>query len=304
MSLGLIGYKVGMTQVFTAEGVAEPVTVLQLGPCPVLQIKYPSAETERGGPVVKDGYAAVQLGFKDKKRKSATRPEQGHVAAGLKSKRKEARQKAGVVLPPKADVEPQRVIREFRLDTGGGFVDTATVKAGPGEATFKVMRIKVSGEGATKKYDAYTEDMSVKVGEKLTLEKVFKDVLAVDVIGTTKGRGTQGVMKRHNFQGMPAAHGAKKVHRQAGSTASLASNRGSGRPKKGLKRAGRYGNERVTIRNLTVVKVDLDNNLLLVRGGIPGHPNSVVMVRPTNKVGPGSPKAKTVKRETAATKKK
>jgi large subunit ribosomal protein L3 len=303
MSLGLIGYKVGMTQVFTAEGVAEPVTVLEVGPCPVLQIKFPSAQSEKGGTVVKDGYAALQLGFKDKKRKNATRPEQGHVAAGLRSKRKEQRQKAGVVLPPKADCEPQRVVREFRLDHGG-FVDPKTVKAGPTEASFKVERIKVSGEGATKKYDAYQEDMTVKVGEKLTLEQIFKDVLAVDVIGTSKGRGTQGVMKRHGFAGLPAAHGAKKVHRQAGSTASLASNRGSGRPKKGLRRAGRYGNTQVTIRNLAVVKIDTANNLLLIRGGIPGFPGAVVMVRPTNKVGPGSPKAKTVKRETAATKKK
>jgi len=298
MSLGLIGYKVGMTQVFTAEGVAEPVTVLQLGPCPVLQIKYPSTTGEKA--VTKDGYAAVQLGFKDKKRKNATRPEQGHVAAGLKSKRKDARQKAGVVLPPKADVEPQRVIREFRLDVGGGFIDTASVKAGPAEASFKVDRVKVSGEGVTKKYDLYTEDMTVKVGDKLTVDQVFKDVLAVDVVGTTKGRGYQGVMKRHNFAGLPAAHGAKKVHRQAGSTSSLASNRGGGRPKKGLKRAGQYGNERVTIRNLTVVKVDVENNLLLVRGGIPGFPGAVVLVRPTNKVGPGSPRAKTIKRDAPA----
>jgi large subunit ribosomal protein L3 len=299
MSLGLIGYKVGMTQVFTPEGVAEPVTVLQLGPCPVLQIKYPAAEN--GG--AKDGYAAVQLGFKDKKRKSATRPERGHVAAGLESKRKAARQKAGVALPPKADCEPQRVVREFRLDTGVGFVDPATVKAGPAEATFKVERIRTTGEGAAKKFEAYSEDMTVKVGDRLTLDQVFKDVQAVDVIGTSKGRGTQGVMKRHNFHGLPAAHGAKKVHRQAGSTASLASNRGSGRPKKGLKRAGRYGNERVTIRNLAVVKLDAENNLLLIRGGIPGYPGAVVMVRPTNKVGPGSPKAKTRRQEVVAKKK-
>ena len=272
MSLGLIGYKIGMTQVFTAEGAAEPVTVLQLGPCPVLQIKYASAQSEKGGTLVKDGYTAVQLGFKDKKRKNATRPERGHVAAGLESKRKAARQKAGVALPPKADCEPQRVVREFRLDHGGGLVVPATVKAGPGEASFKVERIKVSGEGVTKKFDTYTEDMTLKVGDKLTVEQIFKDVLAVDVIGTSKGRGTQGVMKRHNFAGLPAAHGAKKVHRQAGSTASLASNRGTGRPKKGLKRAGCYGNERVTIRNLPVVKMDPENNLLLIRGGIPGFP--------------------------------
>lgn len=300
MSLGLIGYKLGMTQVFTETGAVEPVTVLQLGPCPVLQIKYPSTKTEKGSTVRKDGYSAVQLGFQDKPRKSATRPEQGHVAANLKSKRKEARLKAGVQLPPKADCEPQRYIREFRLDKGVGFITKA--ECGPAEAKLTVERIRPKAD-PQQPFEAYTEDMTLKVGQQLTVADVFKDVLAVDVIGTSKGRGTQGVMKRHNFAGLPAAHGAKKVHRQAGSTASLASNRGSGRPKKGLRRAGRYGNERVTIRNLTVVKMDPTNNLLLVRGGIPGYPGSVVMVRPTNKVGPGSPKSRTRKRPVIAKKK-
>lgn len=235
MPLGLLGYKVGMTQVFNADGRIEPVTVIELGPCPVLQVRTKD----------RDGYAAVQLGFKDKPRKNATRPEQGHVAANLKSKRKDARQKAGVQLLPKANVEPQRFVREFRVDN-----PTATV------------------------------------GEILTVAGVFPDTIkAVDVIGTSKGRGYQGVMRRHNFDGLPAAHGAKKVHRQAGSTSSLASNRGSGRPKKGLKRAGQYGNTRVTIRNLAVVKVDAANNLLLVRGAVPGHNGALVMVRPTNKFG-------------------
>ncbi len=238
MALGLLGYKIGMSQVFNADGTCEPMTILEVGPCPVLQIR----DKDR------DGYSAVQLGFKDKTRKSATRPEQGHVAANLKSKRKEARQKGGVVLPPKADCEPQKHIREFRVDAP-----------------------------------------AVTVGQVLKVADVFNgDVLAVDVIGTSKGRGTQGVMKRHGFAGMPAAHGAKKVHRQAGSTSSLASNRGGGRPKKGLKRAGRYGNSQVTIRNLKVVKVDVENNLLLVAGAVPGHPNAFVMVRPSNKVGPGT----------------
>jgi large subunit ribosomal protein L3 len=300
MSLGLIGYKLGMTQVFTESGVVEPVTVLQLGPCPILQIKYPAAKTENGSEIPKDGYSAVQLGFKDKPRKSATRPEQGHVAANLKSKRKEARLKAGVQLPPKADCEPQRHIREFRLDKGVGFIHK--VECGPAEAKLTVERIRAKGD-PLQPYEAYTEDMTLKVGQVLTVSDVFKDVLAVDVTGTSKGRGTQGVMKRHNFAGLPAAHGAKKVHRQAGSTASLGSNRGSGRPKKGLRRAGRYGNERVTIRNLTVVKLDPENNLLLVRGGIPGHPGSLILVRPTNKVGPGSPKSKTRKRVVVAKKK-
>lgn len=234
MALGLIGLKVGMTQVFTEKGDAEPVTVLELGPCRVLQIKDKDPK--------KDGYSAVQLGFKDKPRKNARRSEQGHVAAGLKSKRKDARQKAGVQLPPKADCEPQRYVREFRVDS-----------------------------------------TDKKVGDVVAVAEVFKDVKAVDVIGTSKGRGFQGVMKRHGFAGLPAAHGAKKVHRQAGSTSSLASNRGSGRPKKGLRRAGQYGNARITIRNLKVIRIDEANNLLLVRGSIPGHAGAVVMVRPTNK---------------------
>lgn len=235
MALGLIGYKVGMTQIFAADGTVEPVTVIELGPCPVLQVRT----------VERDGYSAVQLGFKDKPRKNAIRAEQGHVAAGLKSKRKDGRIKAGVKLLPKADCEPQRFVREFRV-----------------------------------------ENPTVTVGQKLTVAEVFPDTIkAVDVIGTSKGRGTQGVMKRWNFHGMPAAHGSKKNHRQPGSTSSLAANRGSGRPKKGRKLAGRYGAEQVTIRNLAVVKIDLENNLMLVRGAVPGHPNAMVMVRPTNKHG-------------------
>jgi large subunit ribosomal protein L3 len=229
MPLGLIGTKVGMTQVYDAAGQAAPVTVLQLGPCPVLQVRT----TER------DGYKAVQLGYKDKPRKNATRAERGHVSNALESKRKKKRQ--GQEIPKKADVEPQRLIREFRL----------------------------------------TGETAPDVGSKLTVD-LFKDVKSVDVIGTTKGRGTAGVIKRWGFGGMPAAHGAKKVHREPGSTSSLASNRGSGRPKKGRKLAGRYGAERVTIRNLKVVQVDAENNLLLVRGAVPGYNGAFVMVRPTN----------------------
>jgi large subunit ribosomal protein L3 len=230
MPLGLIGTKVGMTQVYDDQGQAAPVTVLQLGPCPVLQVR--TAE--------RDGYAAVQLGYKDKPRKNASRAERGHVSNSLESKRRKKRQ--GQDIPRKADVEPQRLVREFRLN----------------------------GESVP------------EVGQKLTVD-LFKDVKSVDVIGTTKGRGTSGVIKRWGFGGLPAAHGAKKVHREVGSTASLASNRGSGRPKKGKKLPGRYGNERVTIRNLKVVSVDTDNNLLLVRGAVPGFNGAFVMVRPTNK---------------------
>ncbi len=237
MPLGLLGTKIGMTQVYDTDGQVAPVTVLQLGPCPVLQIK-----TNDGI----DGYNAVQMGFLDKPRRKATRAERGHVSAELESKR---RQTPGTKpLAPKANTEPQRYVREFRME--------------PEEAL-----------------------PSVDVGQVLNVEEIFKEVKSVDVIGTSKGRGTAGVMKRHNFAGLPAAHGAKKVHRQAGSTASLASNRGSGRPKKGLRRAGRYGAERVTVRNLKVIKIDLEHHLLLVEGAVPGYNGAFVMVRPTNKKG-------------------
>lgn len=240
MALGLLGLKLGMTQVYTDEGEIVPVTVLQLGPCPVLQIRTPEL----------DGYHAVQLGFKDKKRKAATRAERGHVSSEMASKRRSSGGKP--LLLPKAEVEPQRWIREFRFEEAPS---------------------------------------GVEIGQKLTVE-IFAEIPAVDVIGTTKGRGTAGVIKRHGFSGMPASHGAKKVHRQAGSTASLASNRGSGRPKKGLRRAGRYGAERVTIRNLTVVEIDAENHLLLVEGAVPGYNGAFVMVRPSNKRGPGQKKKK------------
>jgi large subunit ribosomal protein L3 len=235
MPLGLLGLKVGMTQIFDADGRLSSVTVIELGPCPILQIRTPD----------RDQYSAVQLGFKDKARVKAIRAERGHVASEFSSKRREALKQAGVQIPEKANCEPQRYIREFRLETG--------VPA------------------------------DLKVGDLLTADKVFKEGQHVDVIGTSKGRGYTGVMKRHNFQGLPAAHGAKKVHRSAGSTGSHASNRGSGRPKLGHLAAGQYGNSRVTVRNLDVVKIDIENNLLLVRGAVPGPNGSLVIVRPTNK---------------------
>jgi large subunit ribosomal protein L3 len=180
MSLGILALKVGMTQVFDEKGTAHPVTVLQAGPCPVLQVKT----------VEKDGYNAVQVGFLDKSRKRSTRAERGHVAADLSSKRREGIKQGGTAdtLSAKADCEPQKHIREFRL----------------------------------------TEAASVAVGAKLTVGEVFKEGQKVDVIGTTKGRGYSGTMKRWNFAGLPASHGAKKVHRSVGSTSSLASNRGAG----------------------------------------------------------------------------
>lgn len=234
MALGLMGLKVGMTQVYDDQGILAPVTVLQVGPCPVLQVRTPEI----------DGYHAVQLGFLDKPRRHATRPERGHVSGDLESKRRKTRTAAGVQLPAKPNCEPQRHIREFRLAAANA---------------------------------------ELTVGKLLTANDVFKDVKKVDVIGTTKGRGMTGTMKRHNFGGLRGSHGVKKGNRQRGSIASNASNRGSGRPKKGIRMAGHYGNERVTVRNLRIVRIDPENHVILVAGGIPGPNGSLVMIRPTNK---------------------
>jgi large subunit ribosomal protein L3 len=234
MALGLLGLKVGMTQIYSAAGKLEPVTVLQVGPCPVLLVRDQT----------RDKYDAVQVGFKDKARRKATRQERGHVSAELVSNRKRQREAAGVKLAPKANCEPQRYVREFRLE----------------------------------------EAAKVEVGQILAVGEVFKDVKAVDVIGTSKGRGTAGAMKRHGFHGLGASHGVKRHHRSPGSVGSLASNRGSGRPKQGKRMAGRYGATRTTSRNLVVVSIDTENNLLLVRGGVPGPNGGLVMVRPTKKI--------------------
>jgi large subunit ribosomal protein L3 len=187
----------------------------------------------------RDGYDAVQLGFLDKARRKATKAERGHVTANMESKRRTK----GVPLAPKPECEPQRYIKEFRLEK-------------PAE---------------------------MQVGAKLVAAEVFKDVPQVDVIGTTKGRGTTGTMKRHNFKGLRGSHGVKKGNRQRGSIASNASNRGSGRPKKGIRMAGRYGAERVTVRNLTVVRIDAENHLILVKGAVPGPNGGLILIRPTNK---------------------
>ena len=117
----------------------------------------------------------------------------------------------------------------------------------------------------------------------LNAAEVFKNVKAVDVIGKSKGRGFTGVMKRHNFKGLRTSHGVKKGSRQRGSIASNASNRGSGRPKKGIRMAGQYGNTRVTARNLRLVKIDAENNLILVYGAVPGPNGGLISIRATNK---------------------
>jgi large subunit ribosomal protein L3 len=228
MAPGILGKKVGMTQIFLEDGTAVPVTVIEAGPCDVLQVR----SEER------DGYQAVQLGYQDKPRRLAARSERGHVAK-LDSKTQKKRAAGGVEAVAKADCEPKRFIREFRGPT------------------------------------------DLEVGAQVGVD-VFAEVKAVDVVGTSKGRGYAGVMKRHNFSGQRATHGVKKVHRHAGGTGCSAY---PSRVFKGKRMAGQYGNARVTMRNLQLVKVDAENNLLLVRGAVPGPNGGYVVVRETNKVG-------------------
>lgn len=228
MPKGLLGRKVGMTQVFDETGAVIPVTVLELGPCVVLQVRTPD----------RDGYSAVQLGFGDKPRRLASRAERGHVAA-IGSKRQKSRQAAGAAVLTKAETEPKQYIREFRTD----------------------------GENA-----------EYAVGQVLTAS-AFAETAFVDVIGTIKGRGFTGGMKRHNFHGLCASHGVKKVHRSLGSTGQR---QDPGRVFKGQKMPGHWGDSRVTVRRLKVVRVDEANNLVLIRGAVPGYNGSYVMVRETN----------------------
>lgn len=228
MSPSILGRKVGMTQIYLEDGTVAPVTVVQAGPCHVLQVRT----------VDRDGYQAVQLGFEDKPRRLASRSERGHVAK-LDSKRSKNRSASGVELLGKADCEPQRFIREFRGET------------------------------------------ALEVGAEVNVS-VFEGIKKIDVIGTSKGRGFAGVMKRHNFSGQRASHGVTKVHRHAGGTGCSAS---PSRVFKGKKMPGQYGNKQKTTRNLELVRIDTENNLLLIRGAVPGPNGGFVSVRGTNKVG-------------------
>jgi large subunit ribosomal protein L3 len=205
MVTGLIGKKVGMTQLFGADGVVLPVTVLKAGPCVVSQVKT----------VENDGYQAVQLGFVEAKPGKENKPSTGHFK--------------------KAGVPPTRVRRE--------------------------MRVKVGSD-------------PVKPGDQVSVS-MFADGERVDVIGTSRGKGFQGVVKRHHFKGGRATHGSM-FHRAPGS---IGASSFPSRVVKGMRMAGHMGADRITVRNLKVVRVDAENHLLLVEGAVPGGPNSVVVIR-------------------------
>jgi large subunit ribosomal protein L3 len=202
---GIIGKKVGMTQVYAENGRAYPVTVIEAGPCVIVQRKSKD----------KDGYSAVQLGLVEvRKAKSVTKPMKGHF--------------------DKAGLPPCRVLREFRVEDGA----------------------------------------EVKVGDKVSVE-LFAPGDTITVSGVSRGKGFQGVIKRHNFRGGAATHGSM-FHRAPGSIGASAF---PSRVLPGMKGAGHMGTDKVTLRKVKVVRVDAGNNLLVVRGAVPGAGGSIVVIR-------------------------
>lgn len=204
MKKGLIGKKIGMTQIFDEKGNVIPVTVVEAGPCVITQKKT----------IENDGYEAVQVGFGDVKAQRVNKPMKGHFA--------------------KNDVAPKKVLKEFRLEN----ID------------------------------------EVNVGDILKAD-VFAAGDKVDVIGTSKGHGTAGVMKRWNFGRLRESHGTGPVARHAGSLGACSS---PSRVFKGKKLAGHYGVDRTTVQNLTIAKVDVENNLIAVKGAIPGPKGGIVVI--------------------------
>src|SRR5215813_7114737 len=205
MVTGIIGRKVGMTQVFDADGTVHPATVIKAGPCVVVQAK--TAQT--------DGYEEIQLGLVEETPAKTNKPTQGHFK--------------------KANVPPTRIRREVEVAKGA-------------EAP--------------------------KVGEQV-LASIFANGERVDVVGTGRGKGFQGVVKRHHFGGGAATHGSM-FHRAPGS---IGASSFPSRVVKGMRAAGRMGGTRITTRNLKVLRVDADNNLLIVEGSVPGAPESYVTIR-------------------------
>jgi large subunit ribosomal protein L3 len=209
MTPALLGTKIGMTRVYDPKGTVVPVTIVQVGPCAVTQVKT----------AANDGYEAVQIGYDTIKARYSTMPLIGHAA--------------------KAGVAPQRHYREVRLKQPSDIAPGTTITA-----------------------------------------DVFKDVQFVDVVGTSKGKGFAGVMKRYHFGGQCASHGTERKHRSPGSMASYATWRGQcGKPKKGKRLSGHMGSDRVTTRNHPLVKIDTENNLLLIKGALPGPNGGLLFVR-------------------------
>jgi large subunit ribosomal protein L3 len=253
--LGLIGKKIGMTQVFADDGTAVPVTAIEAGPCPIIQVK-----TEE-----RDGYRAVQLGFGSRKPNRARKPGLGHS------------QKAGLDYVP-------AVVREFRLGEADELADDPhsplpVTGAAPEPEAGEVADAaegETTAEAAAAEAEAQAgplEAAGLRVGQLLTVE-IFSEGERVKVTGRTKGRGFQGVVKRHGFRGFPKTHGHPSVRLPG----SIGPGTDPSRVIKGRKMAGQMGTERKTIRNLQVVKIDPERNLLFVKGAVPGARNGWLFI--------------------------
>jgi large subunit ribosomal protein L3 len=260
MLSGLLGRKVGMTQVFGPNGTVIPVTVIEAGPCVVTQIKT----------VAHDGYEAVQIGFEQARLKSVTRPELGHLGHKLpllKAQRKrlqeyQQKQKKSSEGEDKTEENPDKQIAKLLK-----VQENRQRRPGPELGPFKVLREVNLQAGAST--------------EGLELGKTFDASLfsvgeSVDIVGTSKGKGFQGGVKRHGFGGGPRTHGQSDRTRAPGS---IGSGTTPGRVLKGTRMAGHMGNARVTIKKLQVIQADPERNLLLVKGSVPGANGGLLMIK-------------------------
>jgi large subunit ribosomal protein L3 len=268
---GLLGRKVGMTQVFGPDGTAIPVTVIEAGPCIVTQIKT----------AARDGYEAVQIGFEQAKLKSAVRPELGHLGHSLpllKAQRKRLQAYQQEQRSKKATSEASEEESQKGTASSGDKKDKQIQKLlrvqqnrqrrpGPELGPFKVLREVGLQKGATLE--------NLELGSKFDAS-LFAVGESVDIVGTSKGKGFQGGVKRHGFRGGPKTHGQSDRTRAPGS---IGSGTTPGRVLKGTRMAGRMGNERVTVKKLQVIQADPERNLLVVKGSIPGANGGLLMIK-------------------------
>src|SRR5579883_612755 len=271
MLSGLLGRKVGMTQVFGENGAVIPVTVIEAGPCVVTQIKT----------VAHDGYEAVQIGFEQKRLKSATRPELGHLGHSLpllKAQRKRlqayqqehgskktdedaAEESEAPTAPANNEKKDKQIQKLLKVQKN------RQRRPGPELGPFKVLREVRLQDG--------TSPEKLELGARFDAG-LFKVGEEVDIVGTSKGKGFQGGVKRHGFGGGPKTHGQSDRTRAPGS---IGSGTTPGRVLKGTRMAGRMGNDRVTIKSLQVIQADPERNLLLVKGSVPGANGGLLMIK-------------------------
>jgi len=271
MLSGLLGRKVGMTQVFGENGTAIPVTVIEAGPCIITQIKT----------TARDGYEAVQIGFEQARLKSATRPELGHLGHSLpllKAQRKrlqtyQQQQRGKKVTGEEAEEKEQTETasaeskKDKQIEKLLKVQQNRQRRPGPELGPFKVLREVALQEGAA------TENL--ELGSKIDAS-LFVAGESVDIVGTSKGKGFQGGVKRHGFRGGPKTHGQSDRTRAPGS---IGSGTTPGRVLKGTRMAGRMGNERVTAKKLEVIQADPERNLLVVKGSVPGANGGLLMIK-------------------------